>query len=283
MSLDPRLHAFRHDLADRRLEGQVDAARFVAGEPARCVDPVADLRSGRSHDEPIGSQLLLGEPVSVFERRDGWAWVQSDRDGYVGYVEEKTLGRAGAKPTHVVSAVRTFAYAEPELRTKPSRAVSIGSEVTVTGEVEQRGNRYFTLSTGEAVFHRHLAPLGAPLADDYVAIAERLVETPYLWGGNSAFGIDCSALVQLSMRLAGHAAPRDSDMQAASLGMELQEERLLKRGDLIFWKGHVGIMSDADTLLHASGHAMAVVVEPLADAIARIAAAHGAVTVRRRP
>ncbi|OXT01802.1 peptidase P60 [Notoacmeibacter marinus] len=282
MNLDPRRNAFRDDLADARLEGQVTANRFVAGEEARCIDPVADLRAGRGHDTPIGSQLLLGEPVLVFERQGGWAWVQSARDGYVGYVGERALGPADPQPTHLVSAVRTFAYGQPELRSKPMRTLSLGSEVTVTDEVEQRGNRYFILSTGEAVFHRHLTPLGAPLADDYVAIAERLIETPYLWGGNSALGIDCSGLVQLALRLASRSAPRDSDMQAAEIGMELQQERLLRRGDLVFWKGHVGIMADEQTLLHASGYAMAVVKEPLTDAVERIGKAYGEVTGRRR-
>ncbi|MCP1198759.1 NlpC/P60 family protein [Notoacmeibacter sp. MSK16QG-6] len=282
MSLDPRLHAFRDDLADVRLEGQVRAERFVKGEGARCIEPVADLRAGRGHDTAIGSQLLLGEEVLVFERRDGWAWVQSARDRYVGYVEERALGPVDPQPTHTVSAALTFAYAEPELRTKPARTLSLGSEVTVTDEVEQRGNRYLILSTGEAVFHRHLTPLGAPLSDDYVDIAESLIGTPYLWGGGSALGIDCSGLVQLSLRLAGTEAQRDSDMQAAGLGVELQEERLLRRGDLVFWKGHVGIMADEATLLHASGYAMAVVKEPLADAIARIGTVYGGVTVRRR-
>ncbi|RLQ87032.1 NlpC/P60 family protein [Notoacmeibacter ruber] len=281
MSLDPRLNAFRDDLADRRLEGKVKAKRFVEGEPARCIAPVADLRAGRGDDTAIGSQLLLGEPVLVFERYDGWTWVQSERDGYVGYVEETALGAVDPAPTHIVCAARTFAYGQPELRTKPVRTLSLGSEVTVTEEIEERGNRYFRLSTGEAIFHRHLAPLGAPLAEDYVTIAESLLGTPYLWGGVSAFGIDCSGLVQLSLRLAGKSVPRDSDMQA-QIGIELQEERLLKRGDLIFWKGHVGIMADEETLLHGSGHAMAVVKEPLAEAVKRIGDVYGGVTARRR-
>ena len=278
--LDRRLHAFRPDLADERLSGRVEALRFVSGEPATIAVSVADLRPAPDLARGIDTQLLFGEAVRVFERRDGWAWVQTEQDGYVGYLPESAL-QGPVTPTHWISAPRTFVYPEAELRKVPLMTLSMGSRVTVTGEAETRGTRYFTLASGGAVIAAHCLPIETVVAEDYTRIAARFLETPYLWGGRSGFGIDCSGLVQLALMMAGHAAPRDSDMLAAFGTPLLPEEA--RHGDLVFWKGHVGILEDDGMLLHANGHSMTVAREPLTDAIARIGWLYGQPTGFRRP
>jgi cell wall-associated NlpC family hydrolase len=282
VTLDPRLHAFRPDLADERLRGRVEAARFVGGSPARVQAPVADLLGAPRPDSGLSSQLLAGTAVTVFDEAEGYAWVQSDADGYVGYVRAVDLAPP-ALPTHRVTAPRTFVYAGADLKLPRRACLSMGSEIAVAGEAETRGTRYAMLETGEALVASHLAPVGEA-ASDPVAVAETLLGVPYLWGGASAFGIDCSGLVQLALRMAGRAAPRDSDMQASGLGTALDPDADdLRRGDLVFWKGHVGMLADPRALVHASGHAMLVVRERLADAIERIRPFYGPPTGFRRP
>lgn len=283
--LNPRLNAFRDDLADARLKGRVEASRFVSGKPAWIATPVADLRRGPKSDAGLDTQLVLGQPVSVFERTDGWAWVQSMDDGYVGYVEEKALTEAKSPGTHLVIAPRSFVYPGPDLRFPMVRALSMGSLVTVTGEAETRGTRYLMLADGSAMIARHLKAV-AETAPDYVAVAEELLNTPYLWGGTSGFGIDCSGLVQLSMRISGMAAQRDSNMQEETLGEPLDpgpDYQNARRGDLVFWKGHVAIMTNETDMIHANGHTMLVSREGLKDAIARIGYLYGQPTSFRRP
>lgn len=279
--LDRRLHAFRPDLADIALQGQVEADRFVPSEPALITRPVVALRPKPDASIGIDTELLNGEEVAVFERRDGWAWVQALDDGYVGYLPEEALGPVVA-PTHVVTAPRTFVYSGADLRFPTCMALSMGSRLTVVGEAETRGTRYLMLSDGGALVARHLRPIADPPAPDYVAVAALLLETPYLWGGKSGFGIDCSGLVQLAMRLAGHSAPRDSDMQASGLGRAI-ERQALRRGDLVFWKGHVAIMEDETTMIHANGNTMSVARETLEAAIERIGWLYGTPTGYRRP
>lgn len=278
--LDRRLHAFRADLADKRLEGRVEAQRFTEGTPAMVSVPVAALRPAADLLRGIDTELLFGEPVRVFDRRDGWAWVQADEDGYVGYLPDDHLAEV-IPPTHWISVPRTFVYPQAELRQVPLRALSMGSRVTVTGEAETRGTRYLLLATGGAIIARHCLPIGEGPTSDYVAIAAEFLATPYLWGGRSGFGIDCSGLVQLAMMMAGVKAPRDSDMQAG-FGTPVDRAEL-QRGDLVVWKGHVGIMEDDETLLHANGHTMTVARENLDAAIARIGWLYQQPTGFRRP
>jgi cell wall-associated NlpC family hydrolase len=282
---DKRLHAYRPDLADISLKGEVTADRFVTGRPARIVASVADMLREPRPDAGLNTQLLRGDDVTVFEEAEGWAWVQAERDGYVGYVSGGFLSQRTEEPTHVVSAPRSFLYPGPDLRFPRLGELSLGSLVTVRDFAETRGTRYALLSTGEAMIAGHLKPAGE-FSEDYVAIAEQLLMTPYLWGGSTAFGIDCSGLVQLAMRMAGRDVLRDSDMQADTLGepIELGEAYSgLRRGDLVFWKGHVAIMTDERTMIHANGHTMLVSREGLADAIDRIGYLYGGPTGFRRP
>lgn len=283
-TLDKRLHAYRPDLADTLLEGRVEASRFVAGRPGRIAAAVADVRGAPRPDAGLSTQMLRGEDVKVFDEAEGWAWVQSERDGYVGYVADTVLEPRGTVATHVVSVPRTFLYPGPDMKLPRGDVLSLGSELLVTGAAETRGTAYALLASGEAVIARHIVPVGQ-FAADYVAVAEELLGTPYLWGGVSAFGIDCSGLVQLAMRMAGQKALRDSDMQAATAGEVFDpgpEFADLSRGDLVFWKGHVGIMLDAETLIHANGHTMMVSSEGLREAIDRIGYLYGGPTGFRR-
>ena len=282
---DARLHAFRSDLADARLKGEVSADRFVTGRPARITASVADIRKAPRPDAGVNTQTLFGDDVLVFEEAEGWAWVQAERDGYVGYVGATMLGAREYAATHIVAAPRTFLYPGPDLRFPISGQLSMGSTVTVTGAAETRGTHYALLPSGEALIAGHVRPLG-DVAGDYVSVAEMFLGTPYLWGGTSGFGIDCSGLVQLAMRMAGRNVLRDSDMQAAGLGEPFDpgpDYARLKRGDLVFWKGHVAVMTDAETMIHANGHTMLVSREGLKEAIARIGYLYGGPTGFRRP
>ncbi|MGC4409912.1 peptidoglycan endopeptidase [Rhizobium rosettiformans] len=279
--LDRRLNAFRPDLADIALKGQVEAERFITPEPAMITQPVVALRPKPDLNVGIDNELLMGEEVHVFERNRGWAWVQAVDDGYVGYLPEEALGPVAAT-THVVTVPRTFVYSGPDLRFPTRMALSMGSRLTIVGEAETRGTRYLLLSDGGALVARHLSPISDPPVPDYVTVAGLFLETPYLWGGKSGFGIDCSGLVQLAMRMAGQEAPRDSDMQASGLGVPVERAEL-RRGDLVFWKGHVAIMENETTMIHANGNTMSVARETLEAAIERIGWLYGTPTGYRRP
>jgi cell wall-associated NlpC family hydrolase len=271
--LEPRLHAFRPDLADARLKGRVSAARFVEGAPRRVVASAAPLKRRPAADAPLDSEVLRGEVFTVFETTaDGWSWGQLETDGYVGYVPGDALSPSAPPPTHRVSALRTFVYPDADMKLPPRTALSFGAVVAIDRETETRGTRYLGLAGGEGwIGAPHLSPVGAPPAGDFVAVAERFLEVSYLWGGRTSLGLDCSALVQLSLAAAGHSAPRDSDLQEKMLGEKLERGLAeAKRGDLVFWRGHVAILIDGEYIVHASGSAMTVIIEALADAIARI-------------
>lgn len=269
MELDRRLNAFRPDLAETALKGQVAALRFADGEKARTVVPVVPLRPRPEASCGIDTELLLGEAVTVFDRSAGWAWVKADFDGYVGYLPETAIQSKVDAPTHYIVVPRTFRYPGPELRSPYIDVLSMGSRIKVVGEAETRGTGYFLLADGGAVIAGHCLPVGTLAADDPLTIATRFIETPYLWGGRSGLGIDCSGLVQISMMMTGRTVLRDTDMQEKTLGTEIGRTDL-RRGDLVFWKGHVGLMEDHRTLLHANGHTMTVARENFDAAVERI-------------
>ncbi|MBC8716333.1 NlpC/P60 family protein [Ochrobactrum sp. Marseille-Q0166] len=283
--LDRRLNAYRPDLADERLNGQVEASRFTAGTLMQVSDSVVDLRSEPRPDSGPQTQIIFGDLVRVFEEQEGWCWVQAERDGYTGYVSAASLEKPARETTHMVIVPRTFVYSGNDLRFPYTKALSLGSRVRIAGYSEKRGTEYALLESGESLIAKHLAPLNEHAAD-YVAVAETLMHTPYLWGGASGFGIDCSGLVQLSMWVTGRTVLRDSDMQENSLGEIIEPDASysnLKRGDLVFWKGHVAICAAPDMLIHASGHTMTVTLEPLKEAIKRIAYLYDLPTRIRRP
>jgi cell wall-associated NlpC family hydrolase len=269
-----RLLPARPDLAAEHLRGRVVAARFVAGTRC-CVRPaLLDLTLTPEPGAELATQLLHGERFIVYERRpDGLAWGQAELDGYVGYVAASALG-AVQSPGQRITAVWSQVYPRPAVRARVQSELPFLAEVAIAGTT----GAFARLRAGGHVPRAHLAPLSG----DFVDQAERFVGTPYLWGGRSARGIDCSGLIQLALLAVGRAAPRDSDMQAALLGAELPARAALRRGDLVFWNGHAGIMRDRDTLIHANAHQMAVTAEPFAAVAARVAAAGGGPVIARR-
>jgi cell wall-associated NlpC family hydrolase len=285
-ALDPRLNAHRPDLADARLRGKVDATHFVEGVPRRVVAASAPLKRRPAADAGLDSEVLRGETFTVFEETgEGWCWGQLATDSYVGYVSGDALGPLDPAPTHRIGALRTFVYPGPDLKLPARGWLSLGASVALAGEAETRGTKYRLLAGGEgAIVAVHAVPVDAPPENDFVAVAERFVGAAYLWGGRTSLGLDCSGLVQLSLMAAGRNAPRDTDLQESMLGTPVEGGAAapLRRGDLVFWKGHVGIMIDGEYLLHASGSAMAVVIEPLAEAAERIGRASGPVRSVRR-
>ena len=271
---DRRLTPANSRVAASHLRGQIKADKFTDGEPATIGQVVVDLC-----DSPDGNrdrQVLLGAGVTVFERRDGWAFVQAKRDGYVGYVRDSALTPLSAA-THRVASSATHAYAEENFKSPDLLHLPFGAEVTVTNERP----KFFETPLG-FVPKKHLRPLDQ-LFSDPATVAQLFFGVPYLWGGNSTRGIDCSGLVQTSYHACGHLCAGDSDMQSNGLGVALAEGAALQRGDLIFWEGHVAMMVDAETMIHANAHHMAVVYEGLAQATLRIKAqGDGDITARRR-
>jgi cell wall-associated NlpC family hydrolase len=268
---DPRVTAARPDLAAESLRGKVEASRFVSGALRRIAAPSAPLRRRPEPEAPLETEALHGEAATVYDEADGWSWAQLTRDSYVGYLPTSAL-RPWQAPTHRVAALRTHAYPGPSIKRPPRFAVSLGAWLSI----ERFEGDFAVADDGLHYFGRHLAP-AASSDRDFVAVAEQFLHSPYLWGGRTSEGIDCSGLTQAALTAAGVAAPRDSDMQEAELGSPVPEEapQGMRRGDLIFWKGHVGVLRDVSTLLHASGWHMKVVSEPLREAAERIAANGG--------
>jgi cell wall-associated NlpC family hydrolase len=277
--LDSRLHAFRPDLADSRLAGRVASVRYAEGRVMQVAAPLVTVHKSPSSEAMQLTQALMGERLHVFDEQEGWAWVQLDADCYVGYVSANALTPALTEATHRVAVPATFLYPAANLKTQPAIAVTLNARLCATGTE----GKFLKLADGHFVYADHVTPSGA-FEDDFVGVAERFRHVPYYWGGKSVQGLDCSGLVQLALEACGMACPRDSDMQEQGLGTALQINDLdgLRRGDLVFWNGHVGIMTDSSTLLHANGHHMMVVAEPLREAVGRIAGQYGQITSLKR-
>ncbi len=267
-ALDPRINAFRPDLADISLANAVKAERYVEPVMRQSLVGVAPLLKSPSLSAPPISQIRYGEFMDVFEMRDdGFAWVQNRMDRYVGYLPlPHALGEEIADFSMRINALRTFLYPEPSIKVMPVDELTLGSFVTIAGEEKD----FFRLAGGGYVFKKHVATTDGAMTPDYVFTAGRLLNTPYLWGGRTPRGIDCSGLVQLALEMAGIDSPRDSDQQREAFGKPLLrhwQDTAWKRGDLVFFAGHIGIMTGPDHIIHASGHHMMVVAEPLVDAV----------------
>jgi dipeptidyl peptidase-like protein/NlpC/P60 family protein len=277
---DPRVTPARPDLAAKYLEGKVKAARFVVGEACEIIDAVAPLRGAPSPDAMLATQALKGERITIYDRDgEGWAWGQLSSDGYVGWVPDRALAKPGAATTHKITALRTLVFPGPSIKLPPVDTLTLGARIAVA----RREGSFAVLRDGGFLPSQHLGELDH-VERDFVAVAEQFCGTPYLWGGKTSLGADCSGLVQIALQACGTFCPRDSDMQEAALGRTLSgpESQALQRGDLIFWKGHVAIARDADSIVHANAHHMATAVEDTRAAIARIAAAGSEITSIKR-
>jgi hypothetical protein len=268
VKFDRRLTPARPDLAASHLRGKVEAARFADGVVMQVIDVSAPLRSAPASDALLDTEALHGERVTVYEQtEEGWSWGQLSRDGYVGWLPSNALAKETVNPTHRVRALRTLVFPKPDIKSPPIASLSFGGTIAMKRE---EGNFVIT-ENGGFVPKQHLAPLDFR-EDDPAEVAGRFLGTPYLWGGKTSAGLDCSALVQLALQSAGYECPRDSDMQQ-QIGKPVAfsgGEESLARGDLVFWKGHVGFYAGEGRLLHANAFHMAVAEEPLAEAIARI-------------
>lgn len=288
MTLDPRLHAYRSDLADITLQGRVEAQAFVTGTLYVVTAPVTPLRQTPRPVASIDTELLYGEEVAVFEVLNGWAWCQACRDGYVGYTPISALEKRVSPSettiasTHVIRAQRATVHPGPDLKSPPMKTLSFGSCLSVS----QLADGYAALTSGEFIHETAIRPINQVEADP-VEVALKFLHTPYLWGGRSGFGIDCSGLVQLSWQACGIDVPRDTDMQVSSFGTPVSfkgDQSILLRGDLVFWRGHVGIWISEREFLHANAADMSTEIEPLKIVADRIQQrGYGEIIQIRRP
>jgi cell wall-associated NlpC family hydrolase len=278
--LDPRVNAFRADLAAAALKGAVDAERYAEGYPAFVCRGTASLRKSPQADAGMETQLLYGERFTVYDENDGWAWGQAGLDNYVGYVDANALSQSSLEATHRVTTLATPLLPAPDVKRAALDLLPMNAKLVV-GEEE---NSFAKIQDRYFVYATHLAPI-SQVSEDWVSVAESFLGAPYIWGGKTSAGCDCSGLVQSALEAGGISTPRDADMMEEALGDALGvSDGLdgLRRGDLVFWKGHMGVMLDATRLLHANAFHMQVAIEPLHEAVERIAQSEGVILNLRR-
>jgi cell wall-associated NlpC family hydrolase len=277
---DPRLTPARADLAAAHLKDKVSAPRYAEGTDRLVIAGHVPLHTEPADDAMRDTELLYGERFRVYDVQRGWAWGQAERDGYVGYAHATALGDPGEAPDHRIVALSTPLLRQASLKTSPLDMLPLNARVKVIG----REGKCLKLAGGGFVYEKHVAPLGYS-APDWVAVAKRFLGVPYVWGGRTLAGLDCSGLIQTALEAAGIELPRDSDQQEAALSNDVavtSDLSGLVRGDIVFWTDHVGVMLDATRLLHANGFYGETAIEPLGIAVARIAAAGNAITSIKR-
>lgn len=281
---DMRLKPVRDNTAAAALKDFVKADHYVEGDIYHVVVAVCVLRHDPQEEAGADTQLLYGENFIVYGERDDWFWGQMSHDDYVGWVRKSHLIAGAAEATHHIMSRGTFLYSKADLKSRPIMKIPMASQLKVIAEAEVRGTKYLETTQGW-IIARHARRLDE-YASDFVMVGESIMGLTYLWAGRSTFGIDCSGFVQLTMQMAGIAVMRDTDMQEKTIGEEIllaDDLSGLQRGDLIFWPGHVGMMRDEKTFLHANGHTMTVFSEPLQEAIERISYLYGRPRAVRRP
>jgi cell wall-associated NlpC family hydrolase len=251
-AFDPRVTPARADLAAKELAGKLVAARYVEGRVCEVIAPQAPLRREPRPDAALDSEALKGERVMIYDTNaQGWAWGQLAADGYVGWLPAAALAPEGAAPTHKVTALRTLAFAGPSIKLPPLEALPFGARLAIARSEHPMA----VTQSGAYVPAVHLQPIDDN-ETDFVAVAERFLGVPYLWGGKTSLGLDCSGLVQIALAACGISCPRDSDMQEQALGTPVAAAAAadfsdLQRGDLVFWKSHVAMVRGDGNLLHA--------------------------------
>ncbi len=266
-SFDPRITPARPDLAAAHLKGRIAAERYTEGHAANVARASAQLRSGPSEDATLETELLFGEGFTIYDERNGWVWGQAALDSHVGYARADVFSNAVVRPTHRVIVPATPLLSVPDVKTPARQILPMNAKL----DVAESESPFVRLAQGQYVFAGHIAPLSAR-QPDWVAVAEGFLGVPYVWGGKTFAGLDCSGLVQTALEAGGIAAPRDTDLMEAALGEAIPLDADLRRGDLIFWRGHVGAMLDSLRLIHANAFAMQVAIEPFPVARGRIAA-----------
>jgi len=280
MAFDPRLIPARGDIAAQHLRGEIMAERYVTGTDYQVVESAAPLRKHPRSDASLLTQALFGEIITVYEEGEGWVWGQLKSDDYVGYMPLHALSPHLSQPSHRVSVLRTYVYREPDIKSPPLDLLSLNSQLCVV----HSNDNFNQLETGSFIYSAHTRRID-DFDPDFVTVAETFVGTPYLWGGKTSLGLDCSGLVQLSLAACGKSVRRDTDMMQEQLGAEIpltSDLSGLQRGDIIFWQGHIAILCDETTIVHANGHHMATVIEPLKIARNRISSLFGEITAIKR-
>ena len=281
---DPRVTPVRNNVAASHLKGVIAATKYVDGQPMQVCSAAAPLHTLPNNTARMDTEILFGESFVVYDQEGDWVWGQSELDSYVGYMAAQHLGPIGTPATHQVSALRTFLHAAPDLKSPVLTHLTMTARIVMTGEQGAFAEIDYDPVGTAFVAQQHLTRLGT-YVDDYVTVAEAFMGTPYLWGGKQSLGLDCSGLVQIALARAGIAAPRDADMQEASLGKAIAitpDLKGLQRGDLVFWVGHVGIMVDDSHIVHANAAKMQVSKDILRDFAAKIAPQEGPITSIRR-
>ncbi len=280
MAFDPRLTPARDDIAAQHLRGEIMAERYVSGTDFQVVESAAPVREKPRSDSALLTQALFGEVVTVYDECEGWVWGQLKGDGYVGYMPLHALSPRLSQPSHRVSILRTYVYPEPNIKSPPLDLLSLNSQLCVV----HSNDGFNQLETGGFIYSAHTRTMD-DFDPDFVTVAEAFVGTPYLWGGKTSLGLDCSGLVQLSFAACGKSVRRDTDMMREQLGTEIpltSDLSGLQRGDIIFWQGHIAVLCDETNIVHANGYHMATVIEPLEVARNRIAGVFGEITAIKR-
>ncbi|CAN5249998.1 C40 family peptidase [soil metagenome] len=272
--LDKRVHAARGDLADVSLAGVLFSAHYARAIEMSCVVAGAMVHEAGAAASVCVTQLLRGESFHVLDVTAEWAWGFCGHDGYVGYVRREALDKREILD-HRVTALSAPVFAAPDIKSHILDFWPAGARFAGLREDD-----FLTCAEGY-VHHRHASPLDR-LQSDWVAIAEEYLGQPYVWGGRGYGGLDCSGLVQVALGRCGMPIPRDTDLQREGIGNPIAEGDMLRRGDLVFFPGHVGIMADGERLLHANAFWMATVIEPMADVVARLSPDHAQPILARR-